>query len=59
MTYYVTLYQSDYGWHEIPKEFLDIKLTVNGQPDKRSKLYKKFIEWVNTLNYENVCTIRR
>ena len=46
----VKIWETHYGFHKIPKEFDDIVFKKNGNPDKRYKRAKEFINWTSTLD---------
>lgn len=46
----VKIWETNYGFHRIPKEFDDIVFKKNGNPDKRYKRTKDFIRWTSTLD---------
>ncbi len=46
----VKIWESDYGFHKIPKELDDVKFKKNGNPDKRFKRSKDFFAWTANLD---------
>jgi len=46
----VKIWESNYGFHKIPKEFDDVVFKKNGTPDKRYKKAKHFTLWASALD---------
>jgi hypothetical protein len=46
----LNIWETDYGFHKIPKDFDDVKFKKNGQPDKRFKRTKDFYIWTSNLD---------